>query len=172
LSPVAHTAFGVWLGDITLNDLKLKSLIFYALIASLPDFDLVFGYLFYGKQGLRYHQLFTHNIIFVIVITFLFYILSRKTKTTIFVFLALISHLILDLLVTDTSPPIGIKLFYPFSEKAFNFPLVSGVDKSSIKAFFSLNNLKTIIVEFTIFLPFILLIIIKNKITNKNQKNK
>jgi len=61
--------------------------------------------------------------------------------------------LILDLFVIDKKPPIGIMLFFPFSLKLFNIPILSGVNKSSFKALFSLHNLKAVIVEIIILSP-------------------
>ncbi len=154
MTPVGHTIVGIWIGDIIEKKTDIKSIIFYTIIASLPDFDIIFGFIFFGKAGINIHQLYTHNLPFVLVITLLTYFLSKKNKKiTFFVFFALLSHLFLDLFVIDKKPPIGLMLFYPFSSKLFNIPLLMGVNKSSLKALFSIHNLKAVIVEIIILSP-------------------
>ena len=154
MTPVGHTIVGIWLGDIIEKKLTLTCLVFYSIIASLPDFDLVVGFMLYGKKGIKIHQLYTHNLLFVFIIVTITYILSRGDKRiTIFVLLALLSHLFLDLLVIDKKPPIGIAPFYPFSSTSYNFPIFSGVEKSSLKALFSIHNLKAVFIEILVLSP-------------------
>lgn len=154
MTPVGHTIVGIWIGTSIEKKNSIKYLLFYTIIASLPDFDIVFGFILWGKTGVNIHQLYTHNLSFVLIITLLTFFLSKKDKKiTLFVFFALLSHLILDLFVIDKKPPIGIMLFFPFSLKLFNIPILSGVNKSSFKALFSLHNLKAVIVEIIILSP-------------------
>ncbi len=154
MTPVGHTIVGIWLGDLTKKNISFKYILFYTLISSLPDFDIIVGLLLFGKKGVDYHQLYTHNFLFVFIITTLTYYLSKKDKKiTLFVFLALLSHLFLDLIVIDKKPPIGISPFFPFYMKTYNIPLLLGVNKSSLKALFSLHNLKAVIIEIIVLTP-------------------
>ncbi len=153
MTPVGHTIAGIWTGGIIKKSYELKYLVFYIIIASLPDFDIIVGLILYGKRGLGIHQYYTHNFLFVFIVSLTVYFLTKDVKLTLFTFLILTIHLFLDLIVVDERPPIGINPFFPFYNKFYNIPLLLGVRKGSLHELFSLNNLKAVLSEIVILSP-------------------
>ena len=153
MTPVGHTIAGVWSGGLIKKSYTLKCLIVYTLIASLPDFDIIVGFILFGKKGVGIHQYYTHNFLFIFLTALLIYILTKDKRLTIFTIVVLTIHLFLDLIVIDKKPPIGINPFYPFYNKFYNIPILLGVKKCSLKALISLYNLKEIILEIVVLSP-------------------
>ncbi len=153
MTPVGHTIAGIWSGGIIKKSYAIKYLIFYTIIASLPDFDIIVGLILFGKKGLGFHQYYTHNFLFVFVVSGIVYHFTRDKRLTLFTFIILTIHLFLDLIVIDERPPIGINPFYPFYNKFYNIPLLLGVRKGSLQELSSLNNIKAVVSEIVILSP-------------------
>ncbi len=164
MTPIAHTIVGVWLGDVITDKLTLKDIFVFALISSLPDIDMIFQIMLPQKT---IHQIYTHNIFFVALTTFMVYLIYKNKKMAKFAIFALFSHLILDIFVEDFKAPYGVPLFFPLTDFTFTFPIFPTFYKASLKDVFSLKNLKPIIVELLIFSPFLYFVIYDWK----NRKN-
>ncbi len=156
MTPVAHTIVGVWLGDILTEEIDLRHIIFFTLISSLPDFDM-FVQIFMPEKII--HQLYTHNILFVLIATFFVFIVSKNLNLTKFTFLILLIHLFLDIFVEDFREPYGVPVFWPITSYTLNFPIFPTFHKESFEAVFSFKNLKTLLIEAFLFSPFLYFLI-------------
>jgi inner membrane protein len=89
-----------------------------ALIAVIPDIDLLLGS----------HRTYSHSIAAVAAAAFLAWVIARRSPyartVTVAVAAAYGSHLLLDWLGRDSSNPIGLMVWWPFSSRFY----VSGVD--------------------------------------------
>lgn len=126
-----------------------KRLLILAIISAiLPDIDVVGFYMGIPYEAPLGHRGFTHSIIFALlwaIIVALVFGKKQKTKFLIIIFLATLSHSILDAL-TDGGR--GVGFFIPFDDTRhfFNYrPIV--VSPIGIKRFFSAWGLKVILSE-------------------------
>mgnify|MGYP001176950609 FL=1 len=156
MSPLAHSVAGIWLAARREGGFKPRHLLWAPLVALLPDFDLLVGWLLAGKRGLELHQRYTHTLLFALAASLLISLLLRRPRLFPLILLLLLSHLLLDLVVTDRKPPIGIPLFSPFSSKTFSLGLFPGIRKASWAELFSTANLLTVLGETFLFLPLLL----------------
>jgi len=78
MTPVGHTIAGIWSGGIIKKSYAIKYLIFYTIIASLPDFDIIVGLILFGKRGLGLHQYYTHNFLFVFIVSSIVYLFIKE----------------------------------------------------------------------------------------------
>jgi membrane-bound metal-dependent hydrolase YbcI (DUF457 family) len=126
--------------------------------ANLPDIDLLFGAV-KGNPNLVHHQ-WTHSLFFCLVAGMgsgLVYGAVRGIngfRPGIVLSLILLSHLLLDMLTRDSSPPYGIQLLWPVDMRYYIFPLTplpdvykASSNKAFFSALFSMHNLKTAAVE-------------------------
>jgi membrane-bound metal-dependent hydrolase YbcI (DUF457 family) len=135
-----------------------------AVIATLPDFDFIPGWLI-GQPSL-FHRGASHSILMAIVVGltagFVVKITRRRNflrvATIVFVLYAL--HIVLDLFGVDYSQPGGFKVLWPFSDgyyKSSHGIFMNIKHSSTMEGFFgsifSKHNLKAVIYEFIIFLP-------------------
>ena len=153
MSPLAHSVAGIWLAARHEGGGRLHHLLWAPLIALLPDFDLLVGWLLAGKRGLELHQRDTHTLLFVFAASLLISLLLRRPRLFPLILLILLSHLLLDLVVTDQKPPIGIPLFAPLSSKTFSLGLFPGIRKANWAELFSTANLMTVLGEALLSLP-------------------
>ena len=109
-----------------------KAAIAGAIIASIPDLDVVIMPLFDPLQRISVHRGFSHSIVFCILGAFLFaYILNRIKWTKelsyrslwLFSFLALFTHVLLDAFTT-----FGTQLLLPFTDWRVSFDSVNIID--------------------------------------------
>jgi inner membrane protein len=140
----------------------------FVILANLPDGDFLPGFL----QGFpnRYHHGIFHSfgamLLVSAAITAVFF--RRKKKPFGFftmVFSVLASHLVLDFLTLDFTPPYGLPLFWPLSSEYFidASPIFSNITRSSHSAdffssLFSRHNLKAALLEIGILGGAILLV--------------
>lgn len=114
----------------------------------------------------QYHHHFTHSIFFVVIAGLIGAIVAAKNSRARFgAFFVLwsaagLSHLLLDWLALDTSPPYGVPLLWPFSMRYFISPLpvFSDVTRASesgqfLSSLFSIHNGKTILIELLLLGP-------------------
>ena len=167
-SPVFHslvgiTVFSKWRRFERSGNVWI--MLMFLLISSLPDIDLLFGFLV-GNVNLYHHQ-FTHSIMFCILMApviggiLALFKISGFWRNTAYVFVLLISHLLLDAVTLDTKEPLGQPLFWPFSDVFVRAPFtifldIRRVGESSqfVQSLFSAHNFWAVFVECIIFSPF------------------
>ena len=124
-SPLGHALGGAaaaWLAGGRLREGLHAEAILFGTIATLPDLDLLVGA----------HSTYTHSIGAVILAAGLALSLTRGRAPWLAVGVAAAwgSHILLDWLGSDTSPPIGIMALWPFTDgfyqsSAFLFDAIS-----------------------------------------------
>ncbi len=174
-SPVGHALGGVLVYALDRKrKFNIPVFLVAILLAGLPDIDFLFGYVI--GQPNKYHHGFTHSFVFVIIAGLIAaLIMGRKSKKQFWSLSGLfvgsgVSHIILDSIAKDTSPPFGSPVFWPFTDRYFIFPVevLSDIHRASdstgfIKSLFSMHNMMSVGRELLILLPIILLVIILNK---------
>jgi inner membrane protein len=170
-SPIGHTVAGFCGYLLAPKGLipkpPLNTLIASVVLANLPDIDILPGLLL-GNPTL-FHRQGTHSIaagIAVgIIVGILASVLGRTCKQAsirlgLWAVALFFSHIFLDLLVTDPSPPRGVQLFWPFSNDYFISPITvfGGFDYfdselGMIRSMLTVKNLMTTIREFVLMLP-------------------
>ncbi|PHS07402.1 MAG: hypothetical protein COA88_08700 [Kordia sp.] len=120
-SVFGHALVGVTLSKV-LDKSQVKLLLILAMISAiLPDIDVLafkFGYAYEHWLG---HRGFTHSIFFAIIWSGIMSLIFGKSKKTIFftvLFLATISHAILDAMTTGG---LGVGFFIPFENTRYFF---------------------------------------------------
>lgn len=122
---ISHVAVPLAVGVGLGRDVISRRLIFVGFIASIiPDFDVVafrLGIAYADQLG---HRGFTHSLLFAIILGIFATLFYSKLKTKplvafIFVFIATLSHGLLDML---TNGGLGIAFFWPFTDQRFFFP--------------------------------------------------
>lgn len=157
MSPVAHAGLGLLGWRIFDRKKTVGTLILYVLIANAADIDFLLHAVFKG-HALFIHQYYTHNLAFVLAIALGCMFLLADGKSRLGLVLAGISHLAVDLIVIDTLKPVGIRLFYPLSEKFFNLPWFPYLQRGTWKVMTSPRNMGILGLEFAIFVLPVLLI--------------
>jgi hypothetical protein len=150
VSPVAHAGLGLLGWQLFDRKKTAGTLGLFVLVANWPDVDFLLHLLF-RRQTLFLHQYFTHNLLFVLVSSLLFSFCLKDGRARTGVYLTGISHLLSDLIVIDTLPPIGIRLLYPFSSICFNLPWFPYLRRWPQKALFSAANGAVLLLEFVVF---------------------
>jgi membrane-bound metal-dependent hydrolase YbcI (DUF457 family) len=92
---------------VTLATPQLEAL-FFGTVAVAPDLDLLVGA----------HSAYTHSVGAVVLIVCLTLVVTRgrRPRVALGVAAAWASHILLDWLGSDTSPPIGIMALWPFTD--------------------------------------------------------
>lgn len=100
-------------------------------LANVPDLDFLPG-LVLGEPS-AFHRGVTHTLVGVVMGTAIAAPIVRRLRLlrgvvppwggwTTFVFVALASHLLIDVVSVDTTPPCGAALLWPFSDHLFYAP--------------------------------------------------
>lgn len=109
-----------------------KAAVLGALIATIPDLDVVFLPFFDPLQDISVHRSVSHSFLFCVLASLLFaWILTRLKWTRelkfgqllLFTFLVLVTHPLLDAMTTY-----GTLLFFPFSDLRVSFDSINIVD--------------------------------------------
>ena len=175
--PIAHSMMGYAISEVAeaanvrLTNKKWLNVSIFVTLANLPDSDFLPGFLL-GEPN-RYHQWFTHSLGFAVLAGLAgawFYWRRNQLKQNaervglygMFIGLAVLSHVMLDLLTWDTTPPKGMMLFWPFERNHYDvrwdFFLSSRRDNVSTTFFSSLlswYNFKIVLREFFIMTPLV-----------------
>ncbi|MGH9461865.1 MAG: metal-dependent hydrolase [Vicinamibacteria bacterium] len=114
------------------------------LAALLPDLDLAIGPL----AGRSYHHYFTHSLGFsVLVAGIAFWAMRRMGRASagrdaLVIASGYLSHIFLDMLTKDTTPPFGVQLFWPLADAFLISPVTvfSDVWRGSLAVTFGLHN--------------------------------
>ena len=116
--PLGHAAVGITVGELVPGKVKpaidWKYYIFVALLANLPDIDIIIGLLFHGNGSL-FHRGVTHSLLFALFTAVLaaqsWRLWAKLPKIGFWTcFPVIFSHIFADLLFTG-SP---VSLFWPF----------------------------------------------------------
>ena len=179
---IGHTFAGIFLKETKIfspANTALKSLLVSVILANLADIDFLPG-LFLGNPN-RFHHGVTHSLGATLVtgLVFGFYFYAKRNQFwTPFVFSGLLylSHVVLDFLTVDTSPPQGVPIFWPLSAKYYLSPIsvFSSVHKDSSSAtffqsLFVSENVWTVFREIFILGPFVLLVYLTKFVKKKIQ---
>ncbi len=128
-SPVGHTLFGLglyilWCKNILICFKRWMLTLWVIVCANLPDFDLFAG-LFTGELS-RYHQGYTHTLGFALFVGLVVFGILKIIKIKDVLSISLLSfvlvffHVLMDSCNFDSRFPIGVMLFWPFSNHYFN----------------------------------------------------
>lgn len=114
----------------------------------LPDIDLLFGA----------HSGPTHSLGAAAIVTLMAWGVSgyrSRPAITLAVFAAYASHIFLDWLGADTSPPLGVMALWPFSTQYFMspVPLMPAISRRYWLPDFWSHNLRALAFELVIFTP-------------------
>lgn len=177
-SPVAHSLIGLALGLIRFlpryrhwDELPgclrtlWRPLLFCVLLANAPDLDYLFG-LFNGNLN-YYHQTVTHTLVWICITALAIWAYGRlRERRTAYWSLGLLlallgSHLLVDWLTVDCSPPIGLMLAWPFSDHLYHasFAFFPPPAKQTWADLWSLQNLRLVLVEAALTLPLVIAVL-------------
>jgi len=156
-----------------LDKSQAKILLILAMISAvLPDIDVLafkFGYAYEHWLG---HRGFTHSILFAILWAAIFSLIFGKSKKKIFfivLFLATISHAILDAMTTGG---LGVGFFIPFNDSRYFFPCRPiQVSPIGISKFFSEWGMRVILIEL-LWIGIPCLVVLGINARQKNKVNK
>lgn len=192
--PIAHSLMGYAISEVAeavnvrLTSKKWLNVSIFVTLANLPDCDFLPGFLL-GEPN-RYHQWFTHSLGFAALAGLcggLFYWRQKHGAENsdrlglygIFIGLAVLSHLVLDLLTWDSSPPKGMMLFWPFDKNHYDvrwdFFLACRRDNVSATFFsslFSVYNLKVVLRELLIMTPLVGLVKIFERLWKMREQSR
>ena len=160
---MGYIIFRATMRSTTAHHRKLIILCVFA--ANAPDLDFLPG-LFVGDLG-RYHHGPSHSMIFAVLFgIFAGALFSRRVYAFVLGFSLYLSHVLLDYLVQDPSPPLGVPLFWPFNHqyymapfalyRPFNYP--TSLAEPVLSTVFSFHNFLTIMMEILLLLPLLLLV--------------
>lgn len=133
MDSITQGVLGAAIGEAILGKkIGNKGAIFGAIVATVPDLDVIL-YLFYDKfDMLSIHRGFSHSIVFSILGAFLIAFALSKIKwfqnirfktLTLFAWLCLFTHMLLD-----TFTAYGTQLLLPFSDKRLGFDSINVID--------------------------------------------
>jgi len=116
----SHSLVGVTVAALAPATLRTKRFYFWmALLPIIPDFDSIGFILRIPYESFWGHRGFTHSILFSLLTALVINIISfRKFTALIFLFLASVSHPLIDAL---TDGGLGVALFSPFSNERLFF---------------------------------------------------
>jgi membrane-bound metal-dependent hydrolase YbcI (DUF457 family) len=162
-TPVAHSLAGACIALLATPRLPAAgappfvAAILFA--ANLPDIDYLA--VVHGREAMeRFHQGPLHSIGFVAAAAVPLALLLRRplglSRAWLLLAGAGLTHLLLDLLVVDRKPPIGLPLLWPWTPGLFHatVPVFPGIDRVNV---FSVKNLRELCVELALGIPALLL---------------
>ena len=166
-SPVGHSLMGYVIYGATegISERNWTTRALYLFAANAPDLDFLPG-LVVGDLP-RYHHGPSHSVGFAILFGIVASLLmSRRLYSFIVASSLYFSHVVLDYLVQDPSPPYGVPLLWPLSYEyhmapfAFfpRFDYLAGSTDSMVATIFSLHNLSTIVTEIVLLSSLLLLL--------------
>ena len=133
MDSITQATLGAALGQAILgNKIGGKAAVIGAVIATIPDLDVVLLPLFDHLQRISIHRGFSHSIVFSLLGAFLIAFFLSKIKWTsqftlkrliLFTWLVLFTHILLDAFTTY-----GTQLFLPFSDYRVSFDSINIVD--------------------------------------------
>jgi inner membrane protein len=165
-SPVGHSLMGyaIYCATGRRGEPTWAVSALYLLAANAPDLDFLPG-LMVGDLS-RYHHGPSHSVGFAIlfgIVASLFF--SRRLYTLIVASSLYFSHVLLDYLVQDPSPPHGVPLLWPWTYEYYmapfaffpRFDYLARSTESTLAVIFTLHNLSTIATEILLLSPLLVL---------------
>jgi len=163
-SPIGHALGGVavaWAADrVPPTDLPTRTstalTLVCAVLAVSPDLDLVYQ---------PFHRTATHSVTAVVLVTIIAAAVTGRVKgrtdwrAALLCGLAYASHLLLDWLGADPTPPHGLQLLWPFSHSWFIAPwtIFPGTERRTIfSAAALLANLRAVVTEMVLLGPLVI----------------
>lgn len=131
MDTVTHLALGACTGELILGrKLGKKAMLLGAIVANIPDVDIITGFFVPGDRALMLHRGITHSLPFALVFGIVLALLSKRIWRDVglpwLVFFFCFELGLHDLLDTCTS--YGTGLLEPFSHQRFSFHLLYVVD--------------------------------------------
>jgi inner membrane protein len=176
-SPLSHVGMGyviyrAYRGHFSQNNSEKiwivpRILLFIAGLSLMADMDSIIGFLT-GQFG-RYHNNFTHSLIFGLLIAVIFagfFAWKRGSPFTLWFVIALISyemHVIMDFFTIGR----GVMLFWPFSAARFASPVKLFYGLHWSEGWISIRHLWTLITETGFFLLLIIVLNLFERIKRK-----
>lgn len=166
-SPIVHAALGAGAALAFLPRKRASVLAGAALVAlsCWPDVDYVPG-LLAGVLN-QFHQGFTHSFLFALAGVPLAYPFLRRAMPrevparpiVAVLLLVALSHLLFDALTQDFRPPIGIPLFWPFTDLPVHSPwsLFPAWAKGTLRDLLNPSNLRAAAIELGYAIPLLVL---------------
>ncbi|MDY0297082.1 MAG: metal-dependent hydrolase [Acidobacteriota bacterium] len=150
MTPIAHTMIGLsgWL--TASRRPRAAEMAAFVLAANLPDIDFLLRLLPSLRESMP-HQYATHNLVFVLASGLLLGRLVRTVRARWVLLAVAASHLVLDLLVSDTVDPIGFPLLLPFSRQLFHIGGFPPLRRGDLTTVLSWSNLAVVLLEILIF---------------------
>jgi inner membrane protein len=168
-SPIGHSLMGYIIHRATAQPVTSgdwSAIALYVFAANAPDLDFIPG--FFVGQLSRFHHGPSHSIGFAILFAALASVFfHRRTRVFVIAFSLYLSHVLLDYLIQDPSPPHGVPLFWPFSYEYYmapfaffrRFDYASHSVGSLLSPMFTLHNLLTVLIEVVLLLPLLILVV-------------
>jgi inner membrane protein len=177
-SPIGHSLMGYIIRRATAQPRSSRdwsAIALYVFAANAPDLDFIPG-LFVGQLS-RFHHGPSHSIGFAILFAALASFLFRRRVRVFVIALSLyLSHVLLDYLIQDPSPPYGVPLFWPLSYEYYmapfaffrRFDYASHSLDSLLSPMFTLHNLLTVFLEIVLLLPLLIFVVlVKSKLQHR-----
>jgi inner membrane protein len=168
-SPIGHSLMGYILHRATARPGSTHSwstIALYLFAANAPDLDFIPG-LFVGQLS-KFHHGPSHSIGFALLFAAIVAVCFRRTtRVLVIAFSLYLSHVLLDYLIQDPSPPHGVPLFWPFSYEYYmapfaffrRFDYASHSLDSLLSPMFTLHNLLTVFLEIVLLLPLLIVVV-------------
>jgi inner membrane protein len=133
MDSISHILIGSVTGEIVAgNKLGKKAVLWGAVIASLPDLDVIAQPFLQPAQALLFHRGPTHSILFcALIIPLIAKLLAKihgKTKKNFIYWIKLISWCLFSHIFIDCFNSYGTAIFYPFSNLRISFDCIGIVD--------------------------------------------
>jgi len=169
-SPVGHGLAGYILYLAWNRNYQLigdwKKIVLYLFAANAPDLDFIPGILV-GDAN-RFHHGISHTLGFSVLFALSMYVMSgfKRKKDFIIFFLLYFSHVVIDFLTADTSPPFGVMLFWPFTQRYFisSYSVFFDIHHLTLSDLFDLHNIKAMAWEAAVFFSIIVLLVFAREI--------
>ncbi len=134
------------------------TLLVFAVLAVLPDADVLLVALGACDNGVCGHRGFSHSFPFAIAIGILGGLMARRLRwpvlrTTVATIVAVGSHAVLDLLAADGR---GLPLLWPFSDHRFTSPVRLLADAPRGMALLSWHGVVNVAIELVLFSPVVI----------------
>lgn len=164
--PVAHALLGASIAAALSQPSqspRWKLLLTGALLGVCPDFDYALNWVRLSGGG--WHHGFTHSILFALILGLLVASLigDRKARSVILYCAAIVSHTLLDFMMTESR---GVALWWPFTDQRYKLRLPNPIDYtwSSASLWEAVVDLLRIsLIELIIFAPILLAVVVVKK---------